>query len=190
MSTRIYTASELAPVDHREVFRYAGGGLNDETLFRVYEDSLNELLPRLTYKVVWEEYPVSYEGDLISLTFAKIRSDALQKNLCGSSRIVLFAATLGVAPDRMSQKYSQVSPIKSLFAESIGAERVEALCDTFCKQFSGSRPRFSPGYGDLPLELQRDVIRVLDAGRKIGLTLNESLLMTPAKSVTAIVGIK
>ena len=51
------------------------------------------------------------------------------------------------------------------------------------------KPRFSPGYGDLPLEMQRDIFRVLDCSRKIGLTLNESLLMSPSKSVTAIVGI-
>ena len=50
-------------------------------------------------------------------------------------------------------------------------------------------PRFSPGYGDLPLSLQRDIFRVLDCPRKIGLTLNESLLMSPSKSVTAIVGL-
>ena len=50
-------------------------------------------------------------------------------------------------------------------------------------------PRFSPGYGDLPLETQRDVFRLLDCERKIGVWLNESLLMTPSKSVTAIFGL-
>ena len=49
--------------------------------------------------------------------------------------------------------------------------------------------RFSAGYGDVPLELQRDIFALLDCPRRIGLTLNESLLMSPSKSVTAIVGI-
>lgn len=52
------------------------------------------------------------------------------------------------------------------------------------------KPRFSAGYGDLPLEVQKDIFRVLDCPRKIGLTLNDSLLMSPTKSVTAIVGIE
>lgn len=52
-----------------------------------------------------------------------------------------------------------------------------------------TRPRFSPGYGDLPLALQRDIFHALDCARKIGLTLNDSLMMSPAKSVTAIIGI-
>ena len=51
------------------------------------------------------------------------------------------------------------------------------------------KPRFSPGYGDLPLSMQTDIFRVLDCPRKVGLTLNNSLLMSPSKSVTAIMGI-
>ena len=78
--------------------------------------------------------------------------------------------------------------------QAVGAERVEALCDAFCEQFRrengvGLRPRFSPGYGDLPLAAQRELFALLDCPRKIGLTLNESLLMSPTKSVTAFAGI-
>ena len=51
------------------------------------------------------------------------------------------------------------------------------------------RPRFSPGYGDLPIEIQKDIFRALDCPRRIGLTLNENLLMSPTKSVSAIIGI-
>ncbi len=54
---------------------------------------------------------------------------------------------------------------------------------------TGQRPRFSPGYGDLTLLAQKDIFAVLDCGKRIGLTLNDSLLMSPSKSVTAFVGI-
>lgn len=52
-----------------------------------------------------------------------------------------------------------------------------------------TRPRFSPGYGDLPINMQKDIFAALDCPRKIGLSLNESLLMSPSKSVTAIIGV-
>ena len=79
--------------------------------------------------------------------------------------------------------------------QALGAERIESLCDTFCNDMNNElgvrlKPRFSAGYGDLPLEVQKDIFRVLDCPRKIGLTLNDSLLMSPTKSVTAIVGIE
>ena len=80
--------------------------------------------------------------------------------------------------------------------QAIGAERIESLCDVFCEELSQElqeegylTSRFSPGFGDLPLTIQHDVFRVLDCSRKIGLTLNESLLMSPSKSVTAFAGI-
>lgn len=79
--------------------------------------------------------------------------------------------------------------------QAIGAERIEALCDIFCADISKEKgvllkPRFSPGYGDLSIEVQQDVFSVLNCGKKIGLYLNESMLMSPSKSVTAFAGIK
>ena len=53
----------------------------------------------------------------------------------------------------------------------------------------GMRRRFSPGYGDLPLEMQREVCAVLNMPKEIGVSLTDTLLMTPSKSVTAIVGV-
>ena len=129
--------------------------------------------------------------------FATVESAALRKNLQGCERAVVFAATVGLELDRMIAKAARLSPAKALLLQAIGAERIEALCDRFCQELSEElapmgqtlRPRFSPGYGDLPLTFQEEIFRVLDCPRKIGLSLNESLLMSPTKSVTALVGI-
>ena len=56
-------------------------------------------------------------------------------------------------------------------------------------QRSGCSPGFSPGYGDLPLDLQREIFAALDCPKRIGVSLNESLLMSPSKSVSAIIGL-
>ena len=63
------------------------------------------------------------------------------------------------------------------------------LAETYATEGLSLRPRFSPGYGDFPLEAQESVFKALDCHRKIGLALNDSLLMSPSKSVTAIVGL-
>ena len=49
--------------------------------------------------------------------------------------------------------------------------------------------RYSPGYGDLPLSLQGDLLWLLDAPRRVGLTVSPSHILLPRKSVTAILGI-
>jgi cobalamin-dependent methionine synthase I len=110
--------------------------------------------------------------------------------LSGCSEVVIFAATVGLDFDRLVGRYKRVSPSKALLIQALGAERVEALCDKFCAGFEGRTSRFSPGYGDLELQSQKEIFDLLRVEEKIGISLNESLLMTPTKSVTAIFGIK
>ena len=187
----------LPPVNRREILRYAGAKEESPALAALLEDVLAEALPLLTGRVCWREFPLTRQDDHLQLGFAETASAALSRNLQSCDRIVVFAATLGLPLDRLMARYGRISPAKALLLQAVGAERIEALCDAFCAQLqrdaaaSGlhTAPRFSPGYGDLPLELQRDIFRVLDCSRQIGLTLNESFLMSPGKSVTAIVGL-
>lgn len=184
----------LPEVNRREVLRYAGAKEETPELMGLLEETLAEVLPLLSGKVCWGEFPVARQDDTLNLGFAVTSSASLNRHLRDCHRIVVFAATIGLGPDRLIARYGRLSPAKALLVQAIGAERIEALCDRFCRQLQqqGYFPaaRFSPGYGDLPLALQKDLFRALDCPRKIGLTLNDSLLMSPSKSVTAIVGLR
>lgn len=194
MTGVIYTESFPAPpVDFSEILRYAGVKGEDETLRALAESCVKETQGKLTYKVCWREFPVKIEENTVDFGFAGVRSAALAKNLLGCGRAVIFAATVGVEMDRLIVRASRLSPVKALMLDAIGGERVEALCDAFNEKIKAkekTRPRFSPGYGDLPLDFQKEIFRVLDCPRKIGVTLNDSLLMSPTKSVTAIIGVE
>ena len=134
----------------------------------------------------------------MDLGFAKSSSKSLQKLLEPCEELLLFAATIGGYPDRMMLRYGRSSPTKALCYSAVGSERVESLCDLFEKEMREEllgqgallTPRFSPGYGDLPLSLQNEVFGALDPQKYLGMTLNESALMWPCKSVTAIMGIE
>lgn len=173
------------PVCEREILRYAGCRQADENVRTLLAECLNEALPFLTYTVCFTD---------IDPTPFTAFSDKLRQHLVGCERVVLMAATVGVGIDRLISKYGRLSPAKALLLQAIGTERVEALCDTFCDALSEetglvSRPRFSPGYGDLSLEVQREVVTLLLAAKHIGVTLNDGCLMSPSKSVTAFVGL-
>ena len=188
---------DLPPINRKEVLRYAGTREEPPEIAQLLDSALAEAEPVLSGTVCWREFPLSRQDGMLHLGFAVIQSDALQRNLQDCDRIVLFAATVGLGLDRLIARYSRVSPSRALMLQAIGAERIEALCDTFCEHIqqdaavSGLRiaPRFSPGYGDFPLAVQTEIFRVLDCSRKIGLTLNQSLLMSPSKSVTAVIGL-
>ncbi|MBQ8249872.1 MAG: Vitamin B12 dependent methionine synthase activation subunit [Clostridia bacterium] len=194
----VYTKTyEAPPIDKGEILRYSGACGNVPEIDALTRECLAELDGVLTYKACFRIFDVSADGTMLDLGFTRTDSAALSKNLHGCDRIVVFAATVGIGLDRLIARYSRISPSKALVFQAIGAERIEALCDAFCAEVNelarekgcSVRPRFSPGYGDLELSLQRDIFSVLDCSRKIGLTLNESLLMSPTKSVTAIIGI-
>lgn len=178
----------------KEILRYAGCKETDIEVLALMQACLKEVQDKLTYKVCYRELPITIDGDICDFEFFQFQSGNLAGNLRNCKRVVLFAATIGVEIDRLIARYGRISPAKGLMFQAIGAERIEALCDAFCKDIALEtgmklQPRFSPGYGDLPLTVQKDIFAVLDCGKRIGLSLNDSLLMSPSKSVTAFVGL-
>lgn len=184
--------TKLPPVDTREALRYAGVKESTPEINELLQECIQLCQNILTPRVCYRFYPVTRE-DGLDLGFAQTDSLALKRNLAGCEEIVLFAATIGLEMDRLIARYAHVSPSKSVMLQAIGAERIESLCDAFenelIRQGHELGTRFSPGYGDLPLELQRDIFAALDCSRQIGVSLNESLLMSPSKSVSAIIGL-
>ena len=182
------------PFCEREVLRYAGGKEADKEVVALMNACLQEAKDKLSYKFCYRIFSVKTEYELCDFGAFLLRSKDLAVNLKNCRRVILFAATVGIELDRLIVKYSRISPARSLMMQAIGAERVEALCDAFCADMAKEtnadlRPRFSPGYGDLPLVCQKEIFSLLDCGKRIGLSLNDSLLMAPSKSVTAFIGI-
>ncbi|HCM92725.1 MAG TPA: Vitamin B12 dependent methionine synthase activation subunit [Lachnospiraceae bacterium] len=194
-------AEGLSYIDKREILRYSGyppgAGTVDEAVYGLLKEVVGELKGAFSYRVCYRRMPVTWEGGMPRFLL-RAESTDLARCLEGSTEAILFAATIGLKIDRYIARYQRLSPAKALIAQGYGAERVEALCGVFCDGIKAMAkdeglactPRFSPGYGDLPLESQRDVFSLLDCSRKIGISLNESLLMTPSKSVTAVFGLK
>ena len=197
MSEIVFKTYDKIALNEREAFRYMSCKAPDEQMKRLFEDCLSECLGALLYKACWREFPLLFCGDEINLGFARTKSRALFTNLKGCGKIVLFAATVGHEMDRLIKKQSLLSPAKSVCLQAIGSERVESLCDTlnaelkeqYKKQGFLLKPRFSPGYGDLPLSLQREIMPALDCAKLLGISLGENLMMSPSKSVTAIIGV-
>ena len=185
------------PYDEREILRYA---MMPSTAAAPEELPLEECLAAargaIRPRAVWRRYPLTRCGKELDLGFARTASEDLRRHLEGCGEILLFACTAGAETDRRIARAKLLSPARGLLMHAIGAQQVEGGCDRLCRQLAEQFPdkqltdRFSPGYGDLPLEMQKDVMTALDCGRTVGITLTDSLLMTPSKSVTAIIGMK
>ena len=190
-------AYSAPPVDKKEVLRYAGAKDADVALDLLLDECISIARDGFTYRASYAVYPVTRTDEGLSLGFMTTQSRDLAKNLDGCHAVIVFGATVGRTLDRLVFRESVLSPAKALLLDALGTERVEALADVFCRDLAkkyeeeGSvlRPRFSPGYGDLPLSVQKEIFSVLGLPKGLNMTLNDSLLMSPKKSVTAFVGI-
>jgi hypothetical protein len=181
------------PLDRAEILRYARAGGEEGELGSLLDEVWEAAAPLLSYRVAYRILPVSTRGDTVMLGQVALRSRALAASLADAREAILMAATVGMGIDRLLLRYGRLSPVRALLLQAIGAERVEALLSVFTAEREAEHGRitlrFSPGYGDLPLASQRELLPLLDAERMLGITLGETLLMSPTKSVTAIAGI-
>ncbi len=197
MSSTLWSGT-LPPVDTREVLRYMRCGELTPAVDAMLKETLQEAAPLLTMRLCYCRVPVAYTETGVEIGGFHLASSDLVKALAGTSEALVLAATAGLALDRLIARYGHISPARALCAQSIGTERVEALCDAFATDMNEQllrrglrlRPRFSPGYGDLPLDTQRELFALLSPEKHIGITLTRELLMSPTKSVTAIAGIE
>ena len=170
----------------------------DPELAASMEKALSLLSGALSFRVGFLVVSLEWDEEGFPVFPFAQRSEKLRKTIEECDKAVLFAATIGSGIDRLIRRYEKSDPKLGLLLQGLGAERVESLCDAFndevtsiCKSLGReTRMRYSPGYGDLPIEVQREFLPLLDAERRLGITLSESCLMAPSKSVTAIIGVK
>ncbi|MDR1334333.1 MAG: hypothetical protein LBJ71_03880 [Holosporaceae bacterium] len=107
--------------------------------------------------------------------------------------LILMGATLGVSIDRLLNRTQIQNMAYALVLDSCATAAIEEICDNleidltniYAHRGRHLTNRFSPGYGSLPLSTQPKLLLLLDAERKIGLGTTQSFLLTPSKSVTA-----
>lgn len=188
----------LDTISKAEAARYMGvRGVPDEKTAEIlnkYEPIVRE---RLRPAFVYRETAVHIDGDGVRFdgVNAVFTGNDIKKHLAGCERAVLLAATVSAEADKLIRQTSVVGMAEALAVDCLCSSAIEQVCDKAEKEIFSANPvkfrtwRFSPGYGDLPISLQKDLILALNAHRRIGLTVTDNFLLIPSKSVTAIVGI-
>ena len=182
----------------KEAVRYLGYGshaIDDRTLDLI-GSSFKELDQIAGRKIIYRIFDVSYRDEnCLEIGTLKIKSKNLGKNLKGCENAVVLGATLGTGVDLLLRRYSLTDMARVVVLQACAAAMLEEYLDSFqeefCREQKGVflRPRFSPGYGDFSIEHQDQILRILDAPKKIGLSMTDGNMLTPTKSVTAVIGL-
>lgn len=151
-----------------------------------------KLKPKYTYRIFDLE---SSEGVFLKNTNVIFYGSDIKKHLSGANRCAVMAATLGMESERILSRLSKLSISEAVIFDAVCTAKIEELCDKCENEISETAEnayinfRYSPGYGDFSIDCQRDIVRLLSAEKAIGLTVTDSFLMIPQKSVTAVIGI-
>lgn len=185
-------------VDKKEALRYLGvRGEPDTQTLELLDDCTVRLAGVAAFKHTALELPVAIEDDAIAFSGITVRSRALTRHIAGSTHVLLFAATLGAGVDRLMQVYAATDIPMAAALQACAASLLESGADEaqagYEKQYAQKglylMPRFSPGYGDFSLAVQPDILRLLDAQKRIGLFATKNNMLTPTKSITAVIGV-
>lgn len=184
----------------REAVRYLGYGRNavdDRTLAEI-ERSFRELEMAAGAKSIYRIFELKMaEPEILEIGNMKIKSKNLAKNMRGCEQAVMFGATLGTGVDLLMKRYSVTDMAKAVILQACAAAMLEEYCDALQESIAEElekedlylRPRFSPGYGDFSIRHQEDILKMLDSAKRIGLAMTDSYMLTPVKSVTAVIGV-
>lgn len=184
-------------MNKKEILRYLKYGKTEPTpeIMQMIDQCIDEC-QKIEPKSVFQILPIQFTDDGIILGEIEMKSQFLKKCVLGCEDAVLFSATLGTTADWIIRKTSVTNIAKATVFQSVFAQYIEEYIDSVEKKivednhFKKLRPRFSPGYADLSLETQKQIFKALQIEKRIGVTLTDSMLMTPTKSVTAIIGIE
>ncbi|MGN0852644.1 MAG: vitamin B12 dependent-methionine synthase activation domain-containing protein [Kiritimatiellia bacterium] len=188
-------------IDRAETLRYLRMGVAaPDAVFTARLDKVEAAVRAVCRPVAyWRLEPVAHGSAAGELQIGPLRvhSCSLAQTLRGCRHAFLFCATLGAGVDALLRRCSQVSGADALMAQAVATAAIESYCDSCAARLLAEpavageklRMRFSPGYGDLPLETQRPLLQLLDSNRRAGIVLTETLLMIPSKSVSAIIGV-
>lgn len=167
-----------------------------DTIDECVDITKNKINPRYLSRI----YPIKINKDnVVELegTNLTLESKDIYELLKECNECVIMAATLGLEIEKEIKRHSYSDLTKGLIIDSCGTTAIEEVCDivqdnvekVFSEQNKFITMRYSPGYGDLPIEKNIDILNVLNAQKQIGLTITSNGIMIPRKSVVAIIGI-
>lgn len=203
LDTKLVFSKNMNPhIKTDELIRHLGGSKR-QRLSRPLRTKLQNSIPKLRkimkprlfyhtkrIKLIEKEYVSLNEGPVF-------KSPKLARTLRDSEEVICFITTVGGEIDseintmmrhgRLSEAYV-LDALGSVAVESV-AEKFHQYVETRCREEDKAVTlRFSPGYCDWPIIEQKKLFGLFDSDMT-GIQLQDSCLMIPRKSISAVFGL-
>lgn len=192
---------KIDKIRREEAFRYMAvkETVDDEVFLKNVDDVEADILrvckPQFVYRI-FEISEINKISNRIYLKNCEVCFEGrdIVNHLDGCEKVAVMACTASQDIDRLLRVYFATDVAKAVIADAMSSVLAEQICDEAQRLISQKNDgfttwRYSCGYGDFPLEAQADIVRILNTPKTIGVSVTDSCMLVPQKSVTAVFGI-
>lgn len=190
---------KLNSINKTEAIRYMGYGNStpDDNMLALIDKCELKLLQNIDAKYLYSDHNIYFDDGYIGVenTLLRLASEDIKNHLSSCQKVVLMCATLSIGVDNLLRKLQITDLTQALITDCLASAAIEQVCNEvdniIASNFNDyyATWRFSPGYGDLSIDIQSDFLNVLNSQKRIGLTVTPDNILAPTKSVTAIIGL-
>lgn len=184
----------------RDALRYMRAKEPDAKLINNIKSGFERLNNIMRPRKIYGVFNIVRNKNYLSIANINLNSLNLNNLLINSQDCCLMAVTLGHETDREILIAQNRSMVDGLILDACASVMADVICDNLELEIIDNlnknknlnlklTPRFSPGYGDVPLDVSQEIIEVLNADKYIGLSMTRSGMMSPVKSITAFAGV-
>lgn len=187
---------ELTHLEKRTISYLNFKGEVTEEQLKLVQSAINEVKrfarPQFVFRFL--KLLENNEGHLVVDASLNIGYDSLQKlfRAKNSNSVCILVSTLGPAIDKRVSQLADIDSGKMILFDACSNAYIEEETNRFQERLNLGEEtfRFAPGYGDVPLEVEREIFDLMPEIKKIGIELDECNLMHPFKSMTGFIGFK
>lgn len=163
-----------------------------EDMERLLDECIKEVRQVSQPKVISQRFDLSAEPLKIKDLDLCLPGEQLKDAFAQCTHCLLLGATLGITLERKIKYYGKINMTKAAVMDAVSSAFLEEYCDEYEEGlgYPNRTFRLCPGYGDIPLSLNREIARVLEIGKRLGITLTPDNLMIPQKSMLGLIGIE
>ncbi|MBQ4067670.1 MAG: methionine synthase [Lachnospiraceae bacterium] len=190
---------ELKAVNRAEAYRYMGFGNTepDENIMKIIDEKEKELLGVMRPKFIFDCFDINKNDKGVELigTTLTLKGEAVSNHLKDCDKAVIMCATISQDVDKLIRQNEISNIFGALVLDGLANAAVEQLCDVAELFISATMPeynrtwRFGVGYGDFPMDTQKEFLNILNAPKYVGVCANDNNILTPRKSVTCVIGL-
>lgn len=158
----------------------------DESLI---DECIEEVKNCAHFKAIHRCFHLTHDPLMIKELGIVLESDDLSFYFKDCDQCIVVLGTLGNEIDRRIKYYEYVHMAKAVVFDAVANAYIEQCLDEYQNHCPfACTYRFAPGYGDIPIALNKQLYESLDAYKHLGVSVNKGGLFVPLKSILGICG--